>query len=533
MWNSQKINWKLKKTDRSRNYKNYKVVKLLLLAVENKFHNMVSKKLFFTLSLAFIALFGVAQNSAEKEQVLSTFHSVSSNEILKFAEELTSDKYKGRLSGSPEFLEAAKWCADRFKEWGIQPANNGSYFQYFPNEYSDVVSKGSVTYYPAASEEIPLQFLDDYLPGSNSASGTVTGNLVYAGYGITAPELDYDDYKNVDVKGKIILLESGIPYTRNDTTLARWTPYAYHRYKFRNAVEHGAAGMLYLSKLANPNTVNLENFVYAHIDQKIADQIFTGAGRNYADIKKELAEMKVPSFALPENLTVSITAKTSYFPDAKACNVVGMIEGIDPELKNEVIIIGGHLDGQGYLGEIFPSALDNASGVADILGAAKAFAESTVKPKRSILFILFGGEECGLYGSKFYAENPLFPIDKTIMMINLDMVGNGTGFYTANGKSYPELFIHFENANDKYIHREMDASEWRKNYGRPRSDESNFENAGIRTLGLWTRNSVFPVYYHDPRDNTDVLTPEIMEDAAKLLYLGILGIANDETITVN
>ena len=238
--------------------------------------------------------------------------------------------------------------------------------------------------------------------------------------------------------------------------------------------------------------------------------------------------MKVPSFAFPEKQTATISAETQYFPHAKSCNVVGLIEGSDPELKNEVVIAGGHLDGQGYLGKVFPGALDNASGVADILGAAKAFATSKVKPKRSILFILLGGEECGLYGSKYYAENPLFPIEKTVMMINLDMVGHGTGFFVSNGKSYPELFKHFETANENYLHREMAASEYRKYFGRPRSDASVFQNAGIKTFSLWTRNSVHPVYYHDPRDTPEVLTPEIMEDAAKLLYLGIMGVANDE-----
>jgi len=159
--------------------------------------------------------------------------------------------------------------------------------------------------------------------------------------------------------------------------------------------------------------------------------------------------------------------------------------------------------------------------------AAKALAQSEVKPKRSVLFILIGGEECGLYGSKYYADHPLFPIEKTVFMINLDMVGNGTGFYVSSGKSFPEIYCHFEKANQDFLHRKMDASEWRKSYGRPRSDAANFENAGIKTLSLWTSGGVFPVYYHHPKDKTDVLTPEIMEDAAKLLYLGILGVAND------
>ncbi|WP_340112003.1 M28 family peptidase [Maribellus mangrovi] len=475
------------------------------------------------------SLIGISQE-ANNEKLLETFHSISSNEILGFVEELSSEKYEGRLSGSPEYMDASRWCASKFEEWGIAPANKGSYFQYFPNEYSDVLELGEVVY-TNKGQATKLKFPEEYLPGSNSDSGTLEAGLVYVGHGITAPELGYDDYKNVDVKGKIIILETGTPYTKNDPELARWTPYAYHRYKFRNAVKHGAAGMIYASKIANPNTVHLDGFIYAHVEPKIVEQIFIDAGKNYSTVKKQLKQMETPSFTFPANQTVKITAKTKYHPDAKACNVVGMIEGSDPNLKDEVIIVGGHLDGQGQMGDVmFPSALDNASGVADILAAAKAFAQLEVKPKRSILFILIGGEECGLYGSKQYTDQPLFPVEKTRMMINLDMVGNGTGFFLTGGKTYTDLYRHFELANNKWIHRSLQTNEVTKNYGRPRSDASNFENAGIPTFGLWTRNSVFPVYYHDPRDKTDVLTPEIMEDAAKLLFLGISGIANDETL---
>jgi hypothetical protein len=477
--------------------------------------------------LFFTYLIGFTQDS-DSDKILKTFHSISSHELLGFAEELCTEKYKGRLSGSPEYLEAAKWCADKFAEWGVLPANNGSYFQYFANEYSEVSSIGKLVYSPPGQNEIKYGFPEDYLPGSNSASGTVTGEMVYVGYGITAPELAYDDYKNIDVEGKIIILESGTPYSKNDSTLAKWTPYAYHRYKFRNAVKHGAAGMIYVSKIANPNTVNLDKFIYAHVSKEVATRIIADAGRDYDTIKKDLQEMKSPSFALNPKQKITISAKTKYFPDARSCNVVGLIEGSDPKLKEEVIIIGGHLDGQGKMGNVtFPGALDNASGIADILGAAKALATSEVRPKRSVLFILIGGEECGLYGSKFYAENPLFPIEKTKLMINLDMVGNGRGFYIGSGKSHPEIYKYFDAANSRYLHRTLDASETRKNYGRPRSDASNFENAGIVTFGLYTRNGVHPVYYHHPMDKTNVLTPEIMEDAAKLLYLSVLGISND------
>lgn len=487
----------------------------------------MASRIFFIIAIVAIFLNTAFSQNDSVSSVLTTFHSVSSNEIMDFAAELSSDRFKGRLSGSPEYLEAASWCAEKFAGWGIQPANKGSYFQYFANPYSEVKSLGEVIYSNGPVSRL-LTFPDEYLPGSNSSSGTVSAELVYVGFGITAPELDYDDYENVDVQGKIIVLEPGIPYTKNDSVQQKWTPYAYHRYKFENAVKHGAAGMIYNSLIANPNTVHISGFVYAHVGEKMIETLFADAGKNYLEVKKKLANYDKPSFAFPSAQKIKISAQTSYFPDAQACNVVGMIQGVDPELKNEVIIVGGHLDGQGSMGNVvFPGALDNASGVADILAAAKALAASEVKPRRSVLFVLFGGEECGLYGSEYYVKNPVFALDKTKLMINLDMVGNGTGFFMAAAKSYPALFRHFEAANNSYIHRVMDASEYRKSYSRPRSDASHFENAGIKTFGFWTRNSVYPVYYHHPLDKTDVLTPEIMEDAAKLLYLGILGVAND------
>ncbi len=487
---------------------------------------MKNRIFIFTLFAFSFSQNGWSQTDSLKS-VITTFHTISSHEILDFAKELCSEKYKGRLSGSPEYLDAAGWCAAKFEEWGIQPANNGSWYQFFDNAYSEVNSKGSVVFTNETGVKTELQFPDEYMPGSNSDSGTVSGEMVYAGYGITAPELNYDDYKNVDVKGKIVILESGIPYTKNDSVQANWTPYSYHRYKFKNAMDHGAAGLLYVGTIANPNTSFAKNFIYAHISEKITETLFSISGKNYSEVKKELAEMKTPSFALNRTNQVTIQADTRHFPNGKSCNVVGLIEGSDPVLKDEVIIVGAHLDGQGYLGELFPGALDNASGVADIMGAAKALAQSEIKPKRSVLFILIGGEECGLFGSKHYTENPIFPIAKTVFMINLDMVGNGTGFFISSGKSYPEIYSHFEAANNRFLHRKMDASEWRKSYSRPRSDAAIFENAGIKTLSLWTRDSVFPVYYHHPNDNISVLTPEIMEDAAKLLFLGILGAANN------
>lgn len=468
----------------------------------------------------------------QKKVDLSVFHSISSHDLLNYAAELSSGKYKGRLSGSPGYQAAATWMADQLHQAGIKPGmSDGSYFQYFPNAYTEVYSPGSITLLPGKkNQKKEYKFPEDYFPGSNSASGTVSGEVVYAGFGISAPELGYDDYSNVDVKGKIVLLETGLPYNTNDSTMLRWEPYTHHRYKFKRARELGAVGLVYVSKVANPNTAYLENFVYVHIGEPVAEELFSGTGIQYAGLRAAIVKNFKPN-SFPLNKKLKISASTKHFPDSQSCNVVGMIEGSDPQLKNEAIILGAHLDAVGSPGCIFPGALDNASGSADILAAAKALASSKVKPARTILIVFFGGEECGLFGSKKCVESPVWPKEKVICMVNLDMVGNGTGFNLANGKSFPELFRHFSAANDNYLHRDLITSEAHPNFGRPRTDAAVFENVGYKTLSLWTSGTVKPVYYHHPLDNTDGLTPEIMEDAAKLLYLGILGLANDTALT--
>lgn len=482
--------------------------------------------------LAFALCLSIWSTQAqENEQAkLKTFHSISSHDLLNYVSELSSEKYKGRLSGSPGYLAAANWVADQLKQSGIKPGAGDTYFQWFPNAYTDVLTSGSVTLLKGANNpEKKYKFPDDYFPGSNSASGTVSGEVVYCGFGVSAPELGYDDYANIDVKGKIVLIESGLPYTKNDSTLLKWQKFSHHKYKFQQAKDRGAIGLVYVGLTANPNTAYMKDFVYVHISEKVADDLFAGTGHQYAEMKKGLTKEQHPnSFSLNKKLRIS--ASTKHFPESQSCNVVGLIEGSDPTLKDEAIILGAHLDAVGSPGCVFPGALDNGSGSSDILAAAKALASSEIKPARSVLIIFFGGEECGLYGSTKAVESPLWTKDKVVCMINLDMVGNGTGFNFANGKTFPELLRPFEEANKQYIHREMVSTVAQPNFGRARTDGAVFEKDGYKTLGLWTTGTVKPVYYHQPLDNTYGLTPEIMEDAAKMLYLGILELASEKEI---
>lgn len=464
---------------------------------------------------------------------MQVLHSISSHDLLGYVEELSSPRYDGRLSGTPGYMEAARWVADQLAGWGIRPAgDDGTWFQWFDMPHGVVHGPGALSVEMGSGDDrmvLDYSFPDDFYPGSNSDAGTVTGEVVYVGYGITAPELGYDDYAGVDVRGKIVVIDAGVPYAGDDepTTVA-WVPYSYHQFKLDNAARHGAAGLLYVGKIANPNTSFNEGLVYSHVDAHVADHLFYGTGTTHqAAIERMQSGLRPVSMSLGK--TATITAEIEHRPDGRAANVVGLLEGSDPALADEVIVVGGHLDHVGNLGEVFAGSLDNASGVADVLGAAKAMAESPVRPARSILFVLFGGEESGLVGSTHYTLHPVFPREKTVVFFNLDMVGHGTGLSVGGGLTYPGIYRHFEAANEAYLHRPLRTSEARRSVGRPRSDAVIFQRAGFATMSIGTTGRVegIDTYYHDPRDTPDTLTPEIMEDAAKLLFVGLIGLAND------
>jgi|WetSurMetagenome_2_1015567.scaffolds.fasta_scaffold00007_24 hypothetical protein len=474
----------------------------------------------------------------EATKLLNQFHLITSEEMMTWMEKLCSPAFNGRLSGTPEYIASAEWVAGRLKEWGIAPGGDkGTYFQWFDQPYNVLNETGSLSLKITLSDgsSIFKKYLypDDFYPGMNSGSGEITAEVVFAGYGVSAPELGYDDYSNIDVRGKIVLVNRDVPRTDPaNKEYAKWVGYCYHQYKLQNAVRHGAAGFLYIDGAsANPNIAYDPSIIVCGIGSEPLNDIFAGLKTSNEDLTAKIRKTLKPE-SFNTGKIVTIKANTTWHPEGKACNVVGMIEGSDPVLKNEAIVVGAHLDAVGNAGKPVNGALDNASGSVDILGAAKALALSGIKLKRSVVFIFFGGEETGLIGSRVYAEKPLFSKENTIVFINLDMVGNGTGLGVSGLSTYKNLLSYFEKANSDYIHRPFQGSLPAPSefYGRPRSDSYNFSSRGFRTMGIWTTGGYKKVFYHLPGDDPDAVTIEIMEDVSKLLYVGILRMANDVTL---
>ena len=470
-----------------------------------------------------------------ESKLLKQFHTIRSEEMMTWIEKLCSSEFNGRLTGTPEFIASAEWVAGKLKEWGIKPAgDNGNYFQWFDFPYTAVNDIGSLTLNLIQADGSVIKknytYPDDYYPGMNSGNGEITAEVVFVGYGVTAPELNYDDYKGIDVKGKIVLMNRDVPYSDPaNPEYKKWVRYCYHQYKLENAVKHGAAAMLYIDgAMANPNISYDPSIIICGIGPQPLADIFAGLKTTNKEILEKITKTFKPA-SFNTGKSVTIKANTTRHLEGKACNVVGMIEGSDSILKNEAIIIGGHLDAVGKAGKVVNGALDNASGVVDIMGAAKAMALSGIALNRSVIFVFFGGEESGLIGSKLFTEKTTFRKDKTISFINLDMVGNGTGFSVSAGSPYKELLSYFVKANSQYVHRTLQTAAPVPGayYGRPRSDGVVFSMAGYRTMEIGTTGWYKKVYYHLPGDDPDAVTIDIMEDVAKMIYVALTNMAND------
>jgi len=469
---------------------------------------------------------------ASDQALLDAMHSITSQPLYDYLKELTSEKFGGRLTGTPEFNAAAQWVSSLLKAWGVEPAgDNGTYLQAFPNPYT-LVFKGCDLYLHIpmgagkSRDEIQkhYHFDDEFIPGGTSGSGEVTAEVVYAGYGITAPELGYDDYKGVDVKGKIVLLEREVPVDPDQSpqVFKKWRPYSFHQYKLENAADHGAKGMIYnYGPIGNPNNSYREGFIYSHVGGLVVGDIFAGTGRKHAEVVAAIARaLKPQSFATGKVMTIKNV--TEHHPEGIGYNVLGLIRGTDPVLKNEVIIIGGHLDHLGRSPELMPGANDNGAAVSVMLGLAEAMAKHAVKPRRSVLFGFFGAEEQAVHGSWFYTEHPLFPMDKTMAMINMEGVGTGDKFNVLAGVNFPGLYKYLEQADQKYIHRFITASPF-ANIARPRQDVTWFLWKGVPGVTLGAYGGYEPPLpaYHSTRDNLSLITPVTLEDTSRLLFLAV------------
>jgi len=289
-----------------------------------------------------------------------------------------------------------------------------------------------------------------------------------------------------------------------------------------NGAEHGAIGVVYF--IVNPNCAFIKGFQWSAVSRVVMDDLFAGTGKKHTDVVAGIRKTLQPaSFAVGKTMTMK--SVTEHHGEGVGSNVMAWMEGSDPVLKDEVVIIGGHLDHLGLNPVLMPGAHDNASAVAVALAVAEAITKSKVPMKRSVLFILFGAEEQGVKGSEYYVAHPFIQTAKVKAFINLESVGRGERISVGSGKNYPEIYEVMERLNAKYVHRPISAN---ANLARPRQDAAHFLWANIPTVSVGVGGAPPLPYasYHTTKDRWEILTPEIMEDLARVVFLSTVEIAN-------
>ena len=414
-----------------------------------------------------LSLSGVAQKrAAQKSKPLgppqAALDIIKPDAVMSHIKVLASDQYEGRGPGTHGEDLSINYIADHFKKIGLAPGNtDGTYFQKVPL-VGIATQQDAEMKVKTPGKEMKLRFSEDFVARSVRVTEKTgfDADMVFVGYGVVAPEYGWDDYKGMDVRGKVLLMlvnDPAVPDPKNPAKLdpkmfkgRAMTYYGRWTYKYEIAAEKGAAGIFVVHEWDNKTNsgpagypwevargmMTVENFDLVAKDNNMSrvnvegwirdtrtKEIFTAAGLNFEAMKKGATRKDFKPVDLKAHAKLELSQKTRFI---NSHNVVAKLEGSDPKLKDEYVIYTAHWD---HLGiglpndkgdKIYNGALDNASGCAGLIEMARAFKALPQPPRRSTLFVSVTAEEKGLIGSKYYAENPIYPLEKTAANINMD-----------------------------------------------------------------------------------------------------------------
>src|SRR6266576_864636 len=389
-----------------------------------------------------------------KERLQPALEAITPDSLLAHIKVLASDEFEGRAPGSKGEDLSVKYITDQFKRIGLKPGNpDGTYTQEVP--LAGIKSEPRMSFV-IGDKPMDLKYPDDFVASSARLQPEIKiekSDVVFVGYGVVAPEYGWNDYKNVDVKAKTLLMLIGdppVPDPKDPSKLddkifkgKAMTYYGRWTYKYEIAAQKGAAAAIIIHETepaAYPWQVvrsswGKENFeldasnknmdavaARSWITLDAAKKLMVDSGQDFDELKKSAITKEFQPVMLKAKANIEIKQQIRSF---KSHNVIGKLEGSDPTLRDEYVIYTAHWDHLGRHPElqgdqIFNGAIDNASGVASVIELASAFAKVNPPPKRSVLFMATTAEEAGLLGAKFYAEHPLYPLEKTLADINLD-----------------------------------------------------------------------------------------------------------------
>ena len=503
-----------------------------------------------------------AYSNANSEELASTIQAAGLKTHLEI---LASDQFEGRETGAAGQKKAAAYISSYFYGLGLPAVGeNNSYYQQiaYTAENWDKIN--------LAVNKTAYRHLWDFVafPGTNSDKGVQQFHeVVFLGYGID--DTRYSDYQNVNVKGKVVLVYLGEPLRADSTSwitgtrqITEWS--TDWRLKLKAAQRWGAAAVLFIDWQIQKTIADERRLLLSpgfrigrgeDPEKRFANNVFISPGiaqeimgKKYKKVIK--ARDKILETGKPESVTLKCDLDLIQQKRTRQIigeNVLGYIEGTDPLLKNELVVVTAHYDHLGKKGEdIYNGADDNASGTSTVLEIAKTLAKAKEEgygPRRSVLCMLVSGEEKGLLGSKYYVENPVFPLAQTVANVNVDMVGR-TDEKHADNPNYiyvigsdrlsDELHEINERMNTDYSHLELDYTynaEDDPNRYYYRSDHYNFAEKGIPAIFYFSGTHED---YHQPTDDVDKIQFDKMERVGRLIFHVTWELANrDQRIKVN
>lgn len=529
------------------------------------------------LSLLALSLVVLLAATGPDHPLAEAIESITAADLKSDLYFLASDEMQGREINTPFNRLASRYLAHRFELMGLKPVENDSYFQYFSLVQAQLAQPNRLQIQHGQSATIAI-LKEDFFPSTLSGNGKVSALLVFAGYGITALEYDYDDYQGLNVRGTIVVMMNHEPGEKDPNSSFDGlvhSEYSREFYKIANAQDHGAVAVIFIPDEANhpksrkfsrgarliwPEDVSRGRYslkLWAdqvkipalHVSRQIAGALLESSETTVEKIQKKIDQGYQPhSFPLP---TVEATVETAVIrSETRVRNVLAYLPGSDPRLKDEVVIVSAHFDHVGSRkGEVFNGADDNASGTVGLLEVAEAYALSSEKPKRSMLFVGWNAEERGLLGSRYYVERPTFPLEKTTAVFQMDMIGRNEEVPDPQNSRFRGLEKQTaeENTNSVNVLGYSRSQDLRnlvvQNNQRIGLDvRFRYDNNAINLLrrsdnwpflinrvpALFFHTGLHPDY-HQPTDTPDKINYSKMEKIVRLVFLSSWNAANAST----
>ena len=468
--------------------------------------------------LSFSILF--AQNNPE----------ITKQEIQDHINYLASDELEGRFSGSAGERLAGDYIAKEFESYGLKKMFGSSYFQEFDFTSNIELGENNSLSIKTSDGTVDLKINDDFVTAPFSGNFNFEGDLVFVGYAISSDKIDYDDFAGVDVNNKIVIAMRYNP--DNDSTKSEFDAFSALRRKASTAKEKGAKAIVFVNgykpaeddkliEFRYDRSSGIEDFAAVHVKRDIIDNLLKANGKDFKEVQETIDNTKKPlSFSL-DNGSISIQTEVKYNTGVGR-NVVGWIEGSDPVLKNEYIVLGAHYDHLGYgeVGSLYRGdevlihngADDNASGTTGLLELAEKIGSEPDNFKRSIIFMAFSGEELGLLGSIHIVNNSPVSIENIAAMLNMDMIGR------MNEDTVLNLIGVGTSTNFKSLLEEKNKYGFKLSFtddGFGGSDHQSFTNKNIPVLFFFTGTHED---YHKPSDDADKINSEAQEKIVKYVY---------------